>query len=47
MLGKLGRWFTIGPREFGFHPTSKLNILVNRGFTYYLGFLMQKYSLIK
>jgi hypothetical protein len=30
LLGRFGRFFMIGPREYGTHPTNKMFILLNR-----------------
>jgi len=34
ILGKFGRFFLIGPREFGVHPTTKIFIFANRRYLY-------------
>jgi hypothetical protein len=34
ILGKFGRFFLIGPREFGMHPTNRAFTFVNRKYLY-------------
>ena len=34
LLGKIGRFFLIGPREYGMHPTTRAFIFVNRKYLY-------------
>ena len=47
LLGKLGRLFAIGPREFGYHPTSKAFAFTNRIFLQASGFMLHRYSVLK
>lgn len=47
MLGRIGRFYAIGPREFGYHPTSKLLAYVNHLVVSNMGFLFHKYSMVK
>lgn len=47
LLGKLGRFFAIGPREFGYHPTTKLFLLTNRLLLQGMGWMLHRYSVIK
>ena len=34
LLGKIGRFFLIGPREYGMHPTTRGLIFANRKLLY-------------
>ena len=47
LLGKLGRFFAIGPREFGYHPTSKMLAYTNRVLLQGMGFMLHRYSGLK
>jgi hypothetical protein len=47
LLGKIGKFFLIGPREFGFHPSNRFLIFMNGVTLEYLAFLMHRYSIIK
>ena len=47
ILGKIGRFYAFGPREFGYHPTSKLLAYANHIVVSNMGFLFHKYSMVK
>jgi hypothetical protein len=47
MLGRIGRFYAFGPREFGYHPTNKLLAYVNHIIVANMGFLFHKYSMVK
>lgn len=47
LLGRIGRFYAFGPREFGYHPSSKLLSYVNHIVVSNMGFLFHKYSTIK
>lgn len=47
LLGKIGKFFLIGPREFGVHPSSKVFIFMNRRYMYSQAFLLHKYYYYK
>jgi hypothetical protein len=47
MLGKLGRFFAFGPRQFGYHPTNKYLIFINAFLMQNLAGLSHRYPLIK
>ena len=44
ILGKFGRFFLIGPREFGVHPTTRAFIFVNRKYLYAQAILLHRYK---
>jgi hypothetical protein len=43
ILGKVGRFFVIGPREYGMHPTNKLFIFLNRRYLYAQAILLHRF----
>jgi hypothetical protein len=47
LLGRIGRFYAFGPREFGYHPTSKLLAYINHIVVENMGLLFHKYSVIK
>lgn len=47
MLGRIGRFYAFGPREFGYHPSSKLLAYINHIVVSNAGLLFHKYSMIK
>lgn len=47
LLGKLGRFFAIGPREFGAHPSSKIAAFMNRYFMGGMAMMFHRYSFWK
>ena len=47
LLGKIGKFFLIGPREFGVHPSSKVFIFMNSRYMYSQAFLLHKYYYYK
>eukprot|EP00330_Aristerostoma_sp_ATCC50986_P006048 CAMPEP_0114587876 /NCGR_PEP_ID=MMETSP0125-20121206/10724_1 /TAXON_ID=485358 ORGANISM="Aristerostoma sp., Strain ATCC 50986" /NCGR_SAMPLE_ID=MMETSP0125 /ASSEMBLY_ACC=CAM_ASM_000245 /LENGTH=206 /DNA_ID=CAMNT_0001784001 /DNA_START=52 /DNA_END=672 /DNA_ORIENTATION=+ len=47
LIGKFGKFFLIGPREYGTHPLNKAFIFVNRKFLMAQGLIMHRYSMFK
>ena len=47
MVGKIGRFFAFGPRQFGFHPINKLIALWNRAFIQTIGLAIHNYSFLR
>lgn len=47
LLGRIGRFYAFGPREFGYHPTNKLLAYVNQIVVVNMGFIFHKYSMVK
>jgi hypothetical protein len=47
LLGRIGRFYTFGPREYGYHPSSKLLAYVNHIVVDNMGALFHKYSALK
>jgi hypothetical protein len=47
LLGRIGRFYAFGPREFGYHPSNKLLAYVNHIVVSNMGFLFHKYSTVK
>lgn len=46
-LGKLGKWFMIGPREFGYHPLNRGFIYLNDSVLFGLAGIAHRYSYFK
>lgn len=46
-FGKIGKFFMIGPREFGYHPINKAAIAFNHMLMQYMGILGHRYGVIK
>ena len=47
ILGRIGRFYSFGPREFGYHPSNKFLAYVNHIIVSNMGFLFHKYSMVK
>ena len=47
VLGRIGRFYSFGPREFGYHPTTKLLAYANHIVVSNMAFLFHKYSMVK
>lgn len=47
LIGRIGRFYAFGPREFGYHPSSKLVAYVNHIVVSNMAFLFHKYSMVK
>ena len=47
LLGRFGRFYAFGPREFGYHPTNKLLAYINHIVVFNMGLLFHKYSVVK
>jgi len=47
LLGRIGRFYAFGPREFGYHPTNKFLAYVNQIVVSNMGLVFHKYSVIK
>ena len=47
LLGRIGRFYAFGPREFGYHPSNRLLAYVNHIVVSNMGFLFHKYSFMK
>lgn len=47
LLGKIGRFYSFGPREFGYHPSSRFMAMMNNYFVTSMGMWLHKYSFIK
>lgn len=46
-VGRFGRFFSIGPREFGYHPTNRLLLWINHVTMEAAGFFIHRYSVLK
>ena len=46
-LGRIGRFYSFGPREFGYHPSNKLFAYVNYLIVDNLAIHFHKYSMVK
>jgi len=47
MLGRIGRFYAFGPREYGYHPSSRLLAYGNHVVVNTMGVMFHKYSMIK
>ena len=47
LVGRFGRFFAFGPREFGYHPTNRMFILINRRLLSVQAFFCHRYSYFK
>lgn len=47
ILGKVGRFFSFGPRQFGYHPTNRFLALINNVYLQNIPLALHKYSFIK
>jgi len=47
LLGRIGKFFMIGPREYGVHPINKAFIFLNRRYQFASAVLLHRYSVIK
>eukprot|EP01015_Nassula_variabilis_P011759 TRINITY_DN1951_c0_g1_i2.p1 TRINITY_DN1951_c0_g1~~TRINITY_DN1951_c0_g1_i2.p1 ORF type:complete len:200 (+),score=34.24 TRINITY_DN1951_c0_g1_i2:116-715(+) len=46
-FGKIGKFFIIGPREYGVHPLNKMFIYLNRRYMFGQAFMLHRYSVLK
>ena len=46
-LGKIGRFFAFGPRQFGYHPINKYFAVANQILVQNIGLATHRYSVIK
>ena len=47
IVGKLGRFFSFGPRQFGYHPINRLIFFANNLILEHVGLSLHRYSIIK
>mmetsp|Transcript_66009 Transcript_66009/g.76682 ORF Transcript_66009/g.76682 Transcript_66009/m.76682 type:complete len:212 (+) Transcript_66009:26-661(+) len=47
VLGKIGKFFIIGPRQYGVHPFNKLLIYLNRKYIHTAAFLLHRYPIYR
>lgn len=47
ILGRIGRFWSLGPREFGYHPTSKFLAYFNANFVHSMIWTMMHYPILK
>jgi hypothetical protein len=47
LIGKLGKFFAFGPRQFGYHPINRYLALINRIYLQSIPLALHRYSFIK
>lgn len=47
LIGKLGKFFAFGPRQFGYHPINRYLALINRVYLQSIPLALHRYSFIK
>ena len=47
LLGKIGKFWAFGPRQFGYHPSTKFLALVNQILLQNIPLVMHRYSFVK
>ena len=47
LIGKFGRFFAFGPRQFGYHPINRYFAVINRILLQSIPFALHKYSFVK
>ena len=47
LIGKFGRFFAFGPRQFGYHPFNRYLAVINRVFLQSIPFALHRYSFVK
>lgn len=47
LIGKFGRFFAFGPRQFGYHPINKYLALINRLYLQSIPMALHRYSFVK
>ena len=47
LVGRFGRFFQFGPREYGYHPSNRMFILINRRLLTVQAFFCHRYSYFK
>ena len=47
LVGRIGKFWMIGPREYGYHPINKGLQVINHAYLQGLAFLGHRYSIIK
>jgi len=46
-FGRIGKFFIIGPREYGVHPTNKMFAFLNRRYNYAMAMALHRYPVLK
>ena len=47
ILGRIGRFYAFGPREFGYHTTNRFLAFANNMVVHNMGVIFHKYSFLK
>lgn len=47
MLGRIGRFFAVGPREFGYHPINKWIAWINQVLVDTIGMSLHRHAFLK
>ncbi len=47
LIGRFGKFFAFGPRQFGYHPVNKFFTLANSILMQNIPLLLHKYSVVK
>lgn len=47
LIGRFGKFFAFGPRQFGYHPTNKALTFINSILMQNIPLLLHRYSLVK
>ncbi len=47
IIGRIGKFYAFGPRQFGHHPFNRFVALFNHTFMEYMGFVLHKYPILR
>lgn len=47
ILGRIGKFYAFGPRQFGYHPTNRFLALMNYQIVSFMGFVLHKYPFFR
>lgn len=47
ILGRIGRFYAFGPRQFGYHPTNKFLAVMNHHIVTCMGFVLHRYPFFR
>lgn len=47
ILGRIGKFYAFGPRQFGYHPINRIIALFNQNLIEFFGFVLHKYPVLR
>lgn len=47
LLGRIGKFYAFGPRQFGYHPTNRFLAVFNNQMVNFMGLVLHKYPFFR